>query len=83
MINNIADIYDLSEEKLLTLERMGKKSAQNILSEIENSKKLPLERVIYGFREFAWSASVLRNFWPKHFGSMDELLKPPKKSCNR
>ena len=27
---------------------MGKKSAQNILNEIENSKKLPLERVIYG-----------------------------------
>jgi len=30
------------------LERMGEKSAQNILGEIENSKKLPLERVIYG-----------------------------------
>ena len=38
----------LTEEDLLRLERMGKKSAENVLGEIKNSKKLPLERVIFG-----------------------------------
>jgi DNA ligase (NAD+) len=74
MVNNIADIYDLTEEKLLTLERMGKKSAQNILSEIENSKKLPLERVIYGLG-IRMVGERTAQFLAEHFGSMDELMK--------
>ena len=48
LVKNVADIYQLTEADLLGLERMGKKSAQNVLREIEQSKKLPLERVIYG-----------------------------------
>jgi DNA ligase (NAD+) len=48
LVKNVADIYTLTKDDLLSLERMGDKSAQNILDEIENSKKLPLERVIYG-----------------------------------
>jgi DNA ligase (NAD+) len=74
MVNNIADIYDLTEEKLLTLERMGKKSAQNILFEIENSKKLPLERVIYGLG-IRMVGERTAQFLAEHFGSMDELMK--------
>jgi DNA ligase (NAD+) len=74
MVKNIADIYDLTEEKLLTLERMGKKSAQNILSEIENSKKLPLERVIYGLG-IRMVGERTAQFLAEHFGSMDELMK--------
>ncbi|MFI5115132.1 MAG: NAD-dependent DNA ligase LigA [Terriglobales bacterium] len=74
MVNNIADIYDLTEEKLLTLERMGKKSAQNILSEIENSKKLPLERVIYGLG-IRMVGERTAQLLAEHFGSMDELMK--------
>ena len=35
LVKNVADIYQLDEAKLLTLERMGKKSAQNVLREIE------------------------------------------------
>jgi DNA ligase (NAD+) len=74
LVKNIADIYDLNEEKLLTLERMGKKSAQNILSEIENSKKLPLERVIYGLG-IRMVGERTAQFLAEHFGSMDELMK--------
>src|ERR1022692_961333 len=48
LVKNVADIYKLTKADLLSLERMGDKSAENILREIENSKKLPLERVIYG-----------------------------------
>lgn len=47
MVRNIADIYDLSEEKLSSLERVGQKTAQRILRGIEASKKVPFERVIY------------------------------------
>src|SRR5208337_3211882 len=48
LVKNVADIYKLTKDDLLSLERMGEKSAQNVLDEIEASKKLPLERVIYG-----------------------------------
>jgi DNA ligase (NAD+) len=48
VVKNVADIYSLTKADLLKLERMGDKSAQNVLEEIEQSKKLPLERVIFG-----------------------------------
>src|SRR5205085_11297215 len=48
LVKDVADIYRLTKDQLLSLERMGEKSAQNVLAEIANSKQLPLERVIYG-----------------------------------
>ena len=72
LVKSVADIYDLNEEKLLSLERMGKKSAQNILDEIEGSKKLPLERVIYGLG-IRFVGERTAEFLAEHFGSMDEL----------
>jgi DNA ligase (NAD+) len=47
LITNVADIYTLKKEELLTLERMGPKSAANLLDEIEKSRKQPLERLIF------------------------------------
>jgi DNA ligase (NAD+) len=73
MVKDVADIYSLTEEKLLTLERMGKKSADNILSEIENSKKLPLERVIYGLG-IRFVGERTAQFLAEHFGSIDPLI---------
>ncbi len=40
LVTSVADIYDLTVEKLMTLERMGQKSAGNIVRNIENSKKI-------------------------------------------
>ena len=74
MVRDVADIYNLTEEKLLKLERMGKKSAQNILDEIENSKKLPLERVIYGLG-VRFVGERTAQFLAEAFGSMDALMK--------
>ena len=74
LVKDVADIYKLTEEKLLTLERMGKKSAQNILDEIENSKKLPLERVIYGLG-IRFVGERTAQFLAEAFGSMDALMK--------
>ena len=73
LVKSVADIYDLTEEQLLKLERMGKKSAQNILGEIENSKKLPLERVIYGLG-IRMVGERTAQFLAEHFGSMDALM---------
>ena len=74
LVKDVADIYDLTEEKLLKLERMGKKSAQNILDEIENSKKLPLERVVYGLG-IRFVGERTAQFLAEAFGSMDALMK--------
>jgi DNA ligase (NAD+) len=74
MVRNVADIYDLDKKSLLSLERFADKSAQNILDEIENSKKLPLERVIYGLG-IRMVGERTAQFLAEHFGSMEELEK--------
>jgi len=72
MVTSVADLYELNEEKLLTLERMGKKSAGNILRNIDNSRKNPLPRIIsaLGIRFVGERTAV---FLAEHFGSMDRL----------
>lgn len=47
LVKNIGDLYDLTKEKLLTLERFGEKSAERILDGLEASRKVPFERVVY------------------------------------
>lgn len=47
LVENIADIYDLTEDKLMTMDRLGEKSATKIMKGIEDSKRVPFERVIY------------------------------------
>lgn len=47
LVKNISDLYELTEEKLLRLDRFGEKSAQRILKGLEDSKSVPFERVIY------------------------------------
>ena len=72
LVKNVADIYKLTKKDLLSLERMGDKSAQNILDEIDNSKKLPLERVIYGLG-IRMVGERTAQFLAEHFGSMEAL----------
>ena len=47
LVNNVADIYYLKEEDLLSLERMGEKSVKNLLTAIENSKTRGLSKLLY------------------------------------
>ena len=74
LVKDVADIYDLTDDKLLKLERMGKKSAQNILAEIKSSKNAPLERVIYGLG-IRFVGERTAQFLAEAFGSMDALMK--------
>src|ERR1041385_3989328 len=72
LVKNVADIYSLTKKDLLSLERFADKSAQNILDEIENSKKLPLERIIYGLG-IRFVGERTAQFLAEHFGSMEGL----------
>jgi len=82
LVKDVADIYDLTEDKLLKLERMGKKSAQNILDEIENSKNLPLERVIYGLG-IRFVGERTAQFLAEAFGSTDALMNASEEDLQR
>ena len=73
LVKDLADIYELNQEKLLSLERVGEKSAANLLREIEQSRKLPLERVIYGLG-IRFVGERMAKFLSEHFGSMDALM---------
>ncbi len=74
LVRDFSDIYYLTKEQLARLERMGDKSAGNIVTAIENSKKRPLGRLIYalGIRHVGEeTAEILA----KEFGSLDVLTK--------
>ncbi|MCL4523639.1 MAG: NAD-dependent DNA ligase LigA, partial [Acidobacteria bacterium] len=72
MVKDVADLYHLKLEPLAELERMAEKSAQNLLDEIEASKKLSLSRLIYalGIRFVGERTGQLL---AEHFGSLDAL----------
>ncbi len=48
LVKDVAGLYDLTPERLESLERMGKKSARNVVDAIERSKQQPLSRLITG-----------------------------------
>ena len=66
LVETVADLYSLRYEQLVALERMGPKSAQNILDAIERSKHTTLERFVYalGIREVgeATARALVRHF---------------------
>lgn len=72
LLTSAADIYDLQLEQLKNLERMGEKSAQNVLAEIEKSKKTTFSRFLYalGIREVGESTAKLL---AKHFTHLHAL----------
>jgi DNA ligase (NAD+) len=74
LVKNVADLYRLSKDDLLKLERIGDKSAQNVLNEIAASKELPLERVIYGLG-IRFVGERTAQFLAEHFGSLDAVMK--------
>jgi DNA ligase (NAD+) len=73
LVKSVADIYDLTKDQLVALERMGEKSAQNLLEEIEASRKLPLERVIYGLG-IRFVGARTAQLLAEHFASLDALM---------
>ncbi|MFH5831556.1 NAD-dependent DNA ligase LigA [Halalkalibaculum sp. DA3122] len=73
LIRTYADLYDLTADQLLPLERMAEKSAQNLLGAIEQSKQQPLDRVIYALGIRFVGATVARDL-ARGLRSMDALM---------
>jgi DNA ligase (NAD+) len=74
LVRDVADLYGLTQEQVANLERMGDKSAGNLLLEIDNSKKASLARLIFalGIRFVGERTGQLL---ADHFASLDKLAK--------
>ncbi len=72
-VRGIADLYLLTKEQLLSLDRVGEKSAQALLDEIARSKTAPLARVLFGLG-LRFVGERTAQLLASHFGSMDALV---------
>lgn len=72
LVHSAADLYDLTREQLLTLDKFKEKSADNLLAAIEASKQNNLDKLIFGLgiRNIGDKAAALLG---EHFGSMEKL----------
>ena len=72
LVKDVADLYALKEDEVAGLERMAEKSAQNLLEEIEGSKKNSLARLIYGLG-IRMVGERTGQLLAEHFSSLEEL----------
>jgi DNA ligase (NAD+) len=73
LIGDVADIYDLGEEQLTALDGFGEVSARKLIAEIERSKQVPFNRVLYALG-LPGVGYVTAEALADHFGSIDALL---------
>jgi len=77
MVQDVSDLYKLKAEELGELERMGKKSSESLVKEIDDSRKLAFSRLLFGLgirHVGERTAQLLAD----HFGSMEDLEKAPQ-----
>jgi len=72
LIADVADIYDLTEEQLVGLDRFAETSARNLLAAIDGSRKRPFKRVLYALG-LPGVGYVTAEALADHFGSIDAL----------
>jgi DNA ligase (NAD+) len=82
MVKSIADLYALTEEQLLSLERIGQKTADALLLEIQKSKSVPLNRVLYGLG-IRFVGERTAQLLADEFGSMDALMAASREQLER
>jgi DNA ligase (NAD+) len=73
IVSSVADLYALDEATLLSLERIGPKTAQNLLEEIARSRQAPLDRVLFGLG-IRFVGEKTAQLLAEEFGSMDALM---------
>ncbi|MCB4797473.1 NAD-dependent DNA ligase LigA [Neotamlana laminarinivorans] len=73
LINNYSDLYELTKEQVIPLERMAEKSADNLIKGIELSKQIPFERVLYALGIRYVGETVAKKL-AKHYKSIDALM---------
>ena len=76
LVNNIADLYDLTQEKLVALDRFQERSAQRILRGIEASKTVPFARVIYAL-SIPFVGETTGKVLARHTHDIDSLINMP------
>ena len=73
LVRNVADIYDLKKEDISPLERLGEKSAENIIFSINESKKVPFERVLFALGIRFVGETVAKRL-TRAFGTIENLM---------
>ena len=73
LITNYADLYELTVEQVIPLERMAEKSAENLVNGIEASKQIPFERVLFALGIRYVGETVAKKL-AKHYKSIDALM---------
>jgi DNA ligase (NAD+) len=74
LVQNYADLYELTVEQILPLERMAQKSAENLINGVQNSKSVSFERVLYALGIRYVGETVAKKL-AKHYKSIDTLSK--------
>lgn len=72
LVHDVADLYKLSKPQLLTLDRMGEKSVENLLNAIEASKQHSLEKLLFGLGIRHVGTKAAKTL-AQHFGDMEHL----------
>ncbi len=73
LIHNYADLYTLTKEQVIPLERMAEKSADNLIKGIENSKNIPFERVLFALGIRYVGETVAKKL-AKHYKSIQAII---------
>jgi len=74
LISDISDLYLLRKEQILPLERMAEKSADNLISGIEASKKIPFERLLFALGIRYVGETVAKKL-ANHYTTIDNLMR--------
>lgn len=74
LVTNYADLYELTVEDLLPLERMAQKSAENLINGVQNSKQVPFERVLYAMGIRYVGETVAKKL-AKHYKNIEAIEK--------
>jgi DNA ligase (NAD+) len=82
LVKSIADLYSLTAEQLLSLERVGQKSADNLLEEIARSKSAGLARVLYGLG-IRFVGERTAQLLAEEFGSVEALMTASREDLER
>ena len=72
LVRNYADLYDLTVEQILPLERMAQKSAENLIKGVEDSKNIPFESVLFALGIRFVGETVAKKL-AKHYKNIDAL----------
>lgn len=77
LIKNYADLYELTVEQLLPLDRMAQKSAENLVDGVRASIKIPFEKVLFGLGIRYVGETVAKKL-AKHYKSIDAIIAASK-----